>query len=118
MAPHDDNSNGWDQWKNLVLSELKALAGGQEKCVESVQDLRKELSEADKRLALAQAESSRKLAEELTERNRKLAVELAEFNRQTTAEIAVLKLKAGVWGLVGGTIPIALMLVLDMWKSK
>ena len=33
-------------------------------------------------------------------------------------EIAMLKVKAGVWGLIGGAIPVVMMVLLELLKSK
>lgn len=38
------DGNGWDQWKNLVLSELKDLKAGQEKGAESINKLRTDMA--------------------------------------------------------------------------
>lgn len=71
MAPHDDN--GWNEWKNLVLSELKQLRDGQKDSVSVTQKLRE--------------------------------------------DIVALKLKAGIWGLIGGSLPVVTLLLIELLKA-
>jgi len=72
MVPHDDN-NGWNEWKNLVLSELKQLREGQKDSVSATQTLRE--------------------------------------------DIVALKLKAGIWGLIGGSVPVITLLLIEFLKA-
>ena len=65
--------NGWEQWKNHVLSELKDNKGDH-KCI----------------------------------------VEKLDRVRQ---DIAALQVKSGVWGLVGGLIPVLIMVIFLVLKD-
>lgn len=47
---------------------------------------------------------------ELTNKNSALMVELAETKLKFSNEITRLKVKSGTWGLLGGAIPVAIML--------
>ena len=72
MTPHDDN-NGWNEWKNLVLSQLEQLREGQKESVDIAQTLRE--------------------------------------------DIVALKLKAGIWGLMGASIPVITLLLIEFLRA-
>lgn len=44
--------------------------------------------------------------------------ELKEHMRKVEVEIAMLKVKSGIWGLAGGMIPVAVVLVLEFLKKR
>lgn len=75
--------NGWGEWKNLVLADLKQLKHlclSLERGLEHMRtDLRAEID---------------KVEDKLVERQHKMQIEIER-----------LKLKSGVWGLMGGLIP-------------
>ena len=72
MVPHDDN-NGWNEWKNLVLSQLEQLREGQKESVRAMQALRE--------------------------------------------DNVALKLKAGVWGFIGSSVPVITLLLVEFLKA-
>lgn len=44
MGSTEEDGNGWDQWKKLVLSELKDLKSGQAEFRDDVQSLRVDMA--------------------------------------------------------------------------
>ena len=44
--------------------------------------------------------------------------DIADLKESTAREIAVLKVKSGVWGVIGGAVPILILLGLWVIKSK
>jgi VIT1/CCC1 family predicted Fe2+/Mn2+ transporter len=52
----------------------------------------------------------------LADAQEKLANELTTFRIEVKSELATLKVKAGVWGLVGAAFPVALMLAVEYLK--
>ena len=71
MAPGD--SNGWNEWKNLVLRDLKQNKEDHDKIIDSINAI--------------------------------------------DNSIVALKVKSGVWGLIGGAIPVVIGLAYVLIKS-
>ena len=72
--------NGWDEYRKLVMTEIKRLAD----------EIRQERADA--------RESQRGFATQLTGIER---------------ELAVLKVKCGMWGIMGGLIPAVTAMVMN-----
>lgn len=87
MVNPDNDSNGWGEWKNHVLIELKR----QNKCIDS---LNRKLSESQS----ATGDDLDDMKSELLEKINKLSVELHSFKSEVNA-------RAGVWGFIGGLVP-------------
>lgn len=47
----------------------------------------------------------------------KIDQDLTDFRLEMTREIATLKVKAGVWGLIGASVPIVLVLAIAVLKG-
>ena len=89
MTDEGDN-NGWREYQKLVLSELRRLDSNVEKLGDRVDR------------AVKHERNNRQMAEQATQ---------AELSR-IALEVHGLKIKAGVWGLAGGLIPVVTALVL------
>lgn len=50
--------------------------------------------------------------DEVKSNAKEIKAELVSFQIKMTAEIATLKVKAGIWGLIAGAIPVAIFLVI------
>jgi len=81
MAPGNDN--GWQEWKNYVLAELKRLA----KCNEDSIEVQRAST---------------------------------EVQRAILVEIAGLKVKSTIWGVIGGSIPVlvTILIALMIWLIR
>ncbi len=66
-------SNGWSQWENHVLAELK--------------------------------------------RHNEWCNELADTQTQILVQLSALKVKAGIWGVIGGAVPVVIGLAIWFIKS-
>jgi len=75
--------NGFDEYKRLILHELKELKYGQRELRE---DLDNQIGRIGKRLDLA-----------INDRDKQIA--------GLRVDIATLKAKSGLWGLLGGLLP-------------
>ena len=86
----DETNNGWREYQKLVLNELRRLD-------ENVDKLGTRIDSVVKH-----ERNNRQMVENATQ---------AELQR-LSLEIHGLKIKAGVWGLVGGSLPVVTMLLL------
>jgi len=86
----DGDSNGWREYQKLVLSELRRLDSNVDKLGDRI----------DK--AVKHERNNRQMVEHATQ---------AELTR-IALEVHGLKIKAGVWGLTGGLIPVVVALVM------
>lgn len=86
----DDASNGWREYQKLVLSELRRLD-------ENVEKLSDKLDQAIRH-----------------ERNNRHTAENATMTevRRIALEVHALKVKAGIWGLIGGLLPVMAAMLL------
>jgi len=102
MPNEDDNTehdNGWDEHKRLVLSEIKRMADYAEESRDRADDNYKELFF-------------------LIDRNYKgitsFKIQILEKVGKINAEVATLKVKASLWGTLGGGIA-ATILAIALW---
>jgi len=86
----DEGSNGWREYQKLVLSELRRLDDNVERLSTRI----------DKAVS--------------HERGNRQTVETATQNevRRIALEVQSLKVRAGIWGLLGGLLPVLTALVL------
>lgn len=84
--------NNWNEDKALVEFKLSTADGKIEKIFSALHELR----------------------ELITAHNQ---IEQSEFSK-IWQEIAVLKVKAGVWGIIGGAIPVAIALLVHYTKGS
>lgn len=92
--PAIKDKNGWAEWSRYVLKELERLGKGQE-------GFRIELSQSRSELTKEIAQSRSELTTELS---------------QIRTELATLKVKSGIWGAVGASIPVLIMLGIQYLK--
>ena len=83
----NSGSNGWSQWAKHVLRELKRLS-----------------------------ESQEKMSERFSKDIMKLRDDVNEDVLDIKTDIARLQVKAGIWGLIGASIPVAVGL--GIWVLK
>ena len=69
-------NNGWSEWQNHVLAELRRLSGGIDILIKHNDDDHKEIRAC-----------------------------ISEHKEETAAELAAIKVKSGIWGLIAGLIP-------------
>lgn len=86
----EHSNNGWREYQRLVLAELKRLDENVEKLADKI----------DK--AVRHERNNRQTVENAT---------MAEV-RRIALEVHGLKIKAGIWGLLGGLLPVLTALVL------
>ena len=86
----DEQTNGWREYQNLVLSELRRLDEGVSRLNERIEDAIRH------------------------ERGHRVRVEDATANSIKRLELDVygLRIKAGIWGLLGGLLPVLATLLL------
>lgn len=86
----DEQTNGWREYQNLVLSELRRLDEGVSRLNERIEDAIRH------------------------ERGHRVRVEDATANSIKRLELDVygLRIKAGIWGLLGGLLPVLAALLL------
>ena len=92
-----DDGGSWASWSRLVLAELKRLDGNIERLGDKMADVPRWIDRAVKH-----------------EQNNRRQVEddvRIEILRLST-EMAALKVRAGVWGLMGGLLPVLAAIML------
>lgn len=94
------NQNGWNEWSRHVLAELQRLHGTIENLEDKIEVVKDDLN---RRIESLKDEHTKYLNEEL---------------RKVQIDIAMLKVKSGVWGLIGGLIPVVIYVVLGIIQSK
>lgn len=88
-----ESSNGWNEYQKLVLSELRRLD-------ESVEKLGARIDQAVKH-----ERGNRQMVENVTQ---------TELQR-LALDVNTLKLKCGVYGLIGGLLPVCTALILKQF---
>jgi len=86
---HDSNGNGWDEYKRLVLSEIRRIAN-------FTQETRDKMDE-----------HCRDTRDQVSKEYKELSTQISTIK----ADIRALQIKAGVWGLMGGAIPVGIALL-------
>ncbi len=87
----DNESNGWREYQKLVLSELRRLDENVEKMNDRIER------------ALKHERNNRRMIDNGTK----------EDIRTLQLEVHGLKIKAGIWGLIGGLLPVLTALLLQ-----
>ena len=104
------NDNGWDEYKKLVLSELSHIAV-----------YTKETREIIDKHCTTTLDESTKNNKEMVNLVNALELRILEKISPIQQEIAALKVKAGIWGGVGGAVMILMALcvwlVQQSWAS-
>lgn len=86
----DEGTNGWREYQKLVLSELRRLDENVEKMTERIDR------------AIKHERNNRHMADRATR----------DDIKHLQLEVHGLKIKAGVWGLLGGLLPVIAALLL------
>lgn len=89
-------NNGWSKWQIHVLNELKRNADNNDKRQGELTQLRSAMA--------VQFTAVRE--------------EVANVKISIAADIAALKVKAGIWGVIGGAIPVSLVLLIWLIQNK
>jgi hypothetical protein len=71
---------------------------------------------AYRKLVLRELADTKKAVEKLSDKQDKLHAENQAMIKELAINIAMLQVKSGVWGAVGGTIPIIVYLALEYLK--
>jgi len=81
LSPGQGGGDGWEEWKNHIRLELKRLSQGQKEMLACQADIQAELPQkAD-------------------------ALQLERHKADTAAQLSALKVRAGIWGALGASIP-------------
>jgi hypothetical protein len=108
------SGDGWrgsmTEWRGQVMATLEAL------------DRRvRDHAEVDERAHNDLKDELGKTSKELSDELKELRNAFNKYTNKTDTDVAVLKLKAGVWGLVGGLIPavgvIVVFIALELLKN-
>jgi len=94
----EPNTSGWDAWANYVLKELERL----NHCIEELTRTLTELRESINKY-------TGDLKADTKDLSQNLKVDHAKEIGRVWAEIKLLNFKSGLWGLVGGLIPAAVV---------
>lgn len=96
-----DENNGWREYQKLVLNELRRLD-------DSVEKLATRLDNSIEKIGIRVDRVTKH------ERGNRQQVEmgLSDELQRLALEVHGLKIKAGVWGLIGGLLPVLTALVL------
>ena len=93
MVESGDNADTWQEWSNHVLAELKRLHTTLEALDEKIDKVKDALDD-----------KVNKIKDE----------QISELK----VEIAQLKIKSSLWGAAGGAIPVLILLVIEILKTK
>ncbi len=86
----EEQTNGWREYQNLVLSELRRLDEGVSRLNERIED------------AIRHERSHRVRVEDVT----------ASAIKRLELDVYGLRIKAGIWGLLGGLLPVLAAILL------
>jgi len=101
------NGNGWDEYKKLVLSEISRIA-----------DYTKETRDVmDQHYRNTRQEAMNNYTD-ITTRINDLEIRLLEKINLIDKKVVALQVKAGVWGLVGGAIPVSIGILVWIFQSR
>ena len=92
MVKDENKGNGWDEWKNFVLQELKRL-----------------------NICLVDVQKSSEPSNETLHADLK---EVIKTVGKINVEVGMLKVKAGIWGLIGGLIPTLIVVALFIIQAS
>lgn len=109
MAPEKDREsnvynlkqNGWNEWARYVLLELDRLDDGVKSCALKADTVSKEASAKIE-------EHHNKVVNEIREITKDIRDDIKSIER----DIVSLKVKAGIWGLIGGSVPTLIAIIL------
>jgi len=87
MPGQQDDGTEWDKH---ILAELRRLADGQEKILQSQVEIK---------VALPQKAN---------------AIELERHKADVTAQLSALKVKAGIWGALGASVPTSVWILYEI----
>lgn len=87
--------NGWSKWQIYILEELRRGADNNDKRQQEFTEFRSAMA--------VQFTAVRE--------------DIANVKIDVAAEIAALKVKAGVWGVIGGAIPVSIALLIWLFQS-
>ena len=91
--PPERDSNGWDEWKRFVLSELERIAG-----------YTKETRDAmDKHCVETRAEATDNYQKIINIINA-LEIRMMQEVNAVDKKVVALQVKAGFWGIIGGAV--------------
>lgn len=93
---NEDQKSGWNEWSRHVLAELHRLNDQHSSIEDQIESLKKNFSD--------KVDS---IKDNLHQEIQTLHI-----------EIATLKVKSGVWGLMGGLIPVLLMVLMEIFLKK
>ena len=96
----EDTTNGWVEYKKLVIAELERLNICVSGVIEDVTELRIEIKESAAHLRLETERAAGTIREQA-------AKEIATTNKN----LAILQVKAGAWGALAGAVPAIIMLI-------
>jgi hypothetical protein len=98
-----EDTNGWDSYQRLVLSELKRLDSGLTRLSETLDKSFKH--ERNNRVQVEQT-----LSEEIQDLEKDMTMEIAKL------QLAVhgLHIKAGIWGAAAGLLPVTITILLRL----
>ena len=71
---------------------------------------------AYRKLVLSEIADTKKAVQKLIEKQDKLLAENQAMIKELAINIAMLQVKSGVWGAIGGTIPIIVFLAIEYLK--
>ncbi len=100
MAKGDNiDDNGWDEYKRLVLAEMGRISTGMDHLTETTEQIRVDTTKSNLQFTTLIAQVEFRVLEKFNIINK---------------EIATLKVKAGLWGTLGGGLA-AGILVIALW---
>lgn len=97
LGDGDNGGGSWSSWSRLVLAELKRLDGNIERIGDKMADVPRWIDRAVKH----ETGNRRQVEDDMR----------VEILRLST-EVAALKVRAGVWGLMGGLLPVLVAITL------
>jgi len=95
MPPEE--GDGWAEWRRHVLKELQRLAEAQEQILKGQSVIQTQLVGKCDHAALEEQK-----------------IELERHKTTTASEFAALKVKAGIWGVIGAGIPTAVWILYEL----
>ena len=106
-----DEDNGWDEYKKLVLSELKRIDD------KMGRDFSSHMKN-DEKLAAEFSHTLTEIHRDLVEMRKDISGIEIKLIGGISAELASLKVKAGAIGLLGGLIPAAVAILIVYLESR
>ena len=121
----EPETNGWSKYEKLVVDKLSSLEESQKTFQV---DVRKEIRGLHDKIEASSAITKKELFDRINDINKTqtdsttsvkdlLTQSMNEFKLVVTEKLAILNVKSGIWGMIGGALPFVAIIIVYVIKN-